>query len=346
MSEANPAGPPTMNPPPAVLHQYAAVPWHGMQFLGNRGGFSGARLWRLESTAGTFCLKAWPADDLTLERLTSIHRLLAVACQNGVGYLPCVQATNSGQSVVVHEDRLWDLSTWLPGVADFHADPSPARLSAAGRALARLHHVWQNVGPRIGPCPVVQRRLETLRRWQQLLAGGWRPSIADDDPVRPCAIRAWELLPAAVQAAERSLAVWRELPLPLHPCWCDPWHDHVLFSSDRVTGLIDYGSVKEDHAAVDLARLLGSFVGDDASAREIVLAAYRSIRPLSDRECLLIAVLEQAGLVNAVVTWLRWLYHDGRVFENRRAVANRLQSMVTRLDNQKCLMAVSTNEVR
>ena len=35
--------------------------------------------------------------------------------------------------------------------------------------------------------------------------------------------------------------------VPLHACLCDIWHDHVLFTVDKLTGLVDYGSVKVDN---------------------------------------------------------------------------------------------------
>lgn len=323
-----------MNPPRDVLQSYPALSSTSAHFLGGRGGFSGAWLWRLETPAGDFCLKAWPADGMTIERLTRIHHLLSAAHRSGVDFVAHVSPTSAGPTLVASGGRVWDCSTWLSGVADFHDGPSGARLQSAATALARLHIAWQNLQSRIGPCPVVKRRLDALRSWQDLVAGRWPPNPAWDDPIRPWAERAWHLLPRAAPQAARALIGWLDVPLPLHPCWCDPWHDHVLFVGDRVSGLIDYGAVKEDHAAIDLARMLGSLVGNDMAAWQVALAAYRAIRPLSDREAMLALVLERAGLVNALVTWLRWLYHDGRVFEDRGAIARRLQTMVKRLDNE------------
>lgn len=320
-----------MNPPNEVLQQYPPFDRRDVRYLGNRGGFSGAQLWRIDADAGPFCLKAWPTDDLSLVQLACIHRRLTSARRAGIEFVPQPLPTRAGVSVVVHAGRMWDVCTWLPGVADFHVLPSSARLAAAGTAIARLHLAWSKVESRLGPSPVVERRLNTLRRWRELLVTGWQPDIEANDPVRVWAERAWQLLPHAVPAAERSLMAWREVPLPLHPVWSDPWHDHVLFTGERVTGLIDYGSVKEDHAAIDIARLLGSFVGDDQHAWQVFLTAYRALRPLTDQECVFIAVLEQASLVNAVVTWLRWLYVDRRTFENRAAIADRLRIMVQRL---------------
>src|SRR5262245_2131588 len=255
-----------MHPPLQVLRSFPSLGECACRFLGNRGGFSGARLWRLQSAAAEFCLKEWPADGPTREQLTWIHRLLGRAFQRGIDFVAQAFPTTDGSSVVEHAGRLWDATTWLPGAADFHARSSTARLQAAGAALARMHVAWHNAATRTGPCPVVRRRLETLQRWRELVASGWRPAIAEDDPLRPWADRAWQRLPARLPETEQALAPWRDISLPLHPCWCDPWHDHMLFTGDRVSGLIDHGAVKEDHAAIDLARLLGSLVGNDAAA--------------------------------------------------------------------------------
>lgn len=312
------------------------------QEIGSRGGFSGARLWRLQTVSGEFCLKAWPPE-MTAERLRWIHRLLDVAHAQRVDFVPVVVATAGGDTLVEDAVCVWDLSTWRPGIADFHAAPSRACLTAAAAAaaLARLHRAWEPKHSRRGPCPGVKRRLTTLHDWRELVATGWRPQPPPDDPVRPSAEPAWNLLPAAVAAAERALRPWRDVALPLHPCWCDPWHDHLLFTGDQLTGLIDYGSVKEDHAAIDLARMLGSLVGDDPAPWDIALSAYRAVRPLTEQESLLAAVLDQAGVVAAVATWLRWLYHEQRSFENRETIAWRLRDLVKRLEAQ----AVRSKEI-
>ena len=85
--------------------------------------------------------------------------------------------------------------------------------------------------------------------------------------VRSLAERAWALSQTWAEWVPRALATWAERPLPLQPCLCDVWHDHVLFEGDTVTGVIDYGGAKIDHVAVDLARLLGSMAGDKAKLR-------------------------------------------------------------------------------
>jgi Ser/Thr protein kinase RdoA (MazF antagonist) len=113
---------------------------------------------------------------------------------------------------------------------------------------------------------------------------------------------------------------------------CDIWHDHVLFRGDAVTGLVDFGGVKTDHVTVDVARLLGSLVEDRAGLRAAGLEAYRRIRPLSLEEEELITVLDETGTLVGLMTWIKWLYVEGKRFEDRASAARRLQALVERVE--------------
>src|SRR5205807_3808434 len=62
-----------------------------------------------------------------------------------------------------------------------------------------------------------------------------------------------KILPIEIGRLE-SLA---DISLPLQPCIRDIWHDHVLFTANDVTGVIDFGAVDMDTPATDIARLLG-----------------------------------------------------------------------------------------
>jgi homoserine kinase type II len=302
--------------------------------LGNHGGFSGARLWRGEGPAGACCVRAWPPGEPGKDRLDAIHRLMIAARQAGLEFVPEVLASTAGPTWVEHAGRLWDLTGWLRGRADFHQRPAPHRLEAACIALARLHLVWAAGQTCTGVAPAIQRRLAVVREWLDLLGAGWRPDFerGSPDPVRPWAERAWRVLPSRLEPVPRALAPWAQLCWTLQPCLCDIWHDHVLFEGDRVTGLIDYGSVKQDHVAVDLARLLGSLVGCDRQQREIGLEAYRRLRPLTAQEQALVDVLDESGTLLAAANWLKWLYHERRSFPDANAVAGRLAVLVERID--------------
>jgi homoserine kinase type II len=317
-----------------VIAAYPAfVADSGAISLGNHGGFSGAAIWRLEGAAGTLCLRAWPTGDPTPERLNWIHALMDQAWQAGLRFVPALIASRHGTTWSEHAGRLWEVTTWQPGRADYHGQPTRARLEAACLALARLHAAWAGTGGRHGACPAIERRLARTREWDRLIRSGWRPSVAAGDPIAPSAERVWQLLGSRLDWLEQVLRPHSAGSVALQPCLCDVWHDHVLFEGDAVTGLIDYGSVKVDHVAVDLARLLGSLVGDDKDLWAAGLGAYRGVQPLSADEEKLVGVLDETGTLLGAANWLRWLYRDGRSFEDRTAIARRLTGLLERLEH-------------
>lgn len=302
--------------------------------VGNHGGFSGAVLWRIDGSVGTFCLRAWPPHE-TRPRLDFRHRLMTLARQSGLTFVPMIFLALDGTSAVEHAGRLWELTEWLLGSAAFHEYPSPARLEAACIALAQLHMVWRSITSSVTGYPVVERRLSFIEEWYHLLRSGWHPLAvaAASDPLRPIAERAWRALPSALEQVPHRLQRWLDCHPRVQPCLCDLWHDHLLFAGERLTGIIDYGAVKIDHVAVDLSRMLGSLVGNDASRWQEGLQAYRRIAPLTGEEEELAHTLDETGVVLGVANWLRWLYEEKRPFPDRSAVARRLAKLVERLES-------------
>jgi Ser/Thr protein kinase RdoA (MazF antagonist) len=88
-----------------------------------------------------------------------------------------------------------------------------------------------------------------------------------------------------------------------------------------------------DHVAVDLARLLGSMVGDDATMRFAGLRGYTNVRSLSEEEVALIAVLDKTGAILGIANWLLWLCDETKRFEDLDGVARRLDVLVTRIES-------------
>jgi homoserine kinase type II len=318
-----------------VLHSFAAISQGAsIHSLGNHGGFSGARLWRIEQTGRSFCLRAWPAGGVTVQRLDLIHELMRRAAKAGLEYVPVVSLAGQG-SWVEEAGRLWELTTWMPGTADFHRRPTVARLEPACVALARLHAVWSRHYPQHGPCPGILRRLKRAREWEELTRTGWALWFAPNEDVslQHWALRAWQAVGPRIKGLAEILAPWQDRAFPLHPCLCDVWHDHILFEDEAVSGVIDYGAIKIDHVSVDLARLLGSLVGDDNAMWEIGLNAYGRLRRLSTEESALVRVLDKTGTVLAAATWLLWLYRDRKLFADLSAVARHLARIVERLES-------------
>lgn len=319
--------------PAPVLARFRLPAPRAVQALGNLGGFSGASLWRVGTAAGDFCLRAWPAGDPSPERLAWLHRLQRSARQAGLAFVPELLLTHDGDSFLAHQGRLWELAMWLPGRADLEDDPDPSRVEAVFRALAQLHHVWERQEATTGPCPAVERRLRALGEWQQRMASGWRPPQTPLDPLTPWVTRAWRLLPERMARVGGELALWTNRTLRLRPCLCDVWPGNVLLDGRRVTGLVDYGSVKVDHPAVDLARLLGGLPNREAVWGRAV-AAYAAVRPLTADEDELARLLDRSGVVGAILTWLRWLYLEHRRLPQSSLVLSRLSFLIERLEGE------------
>lgn len=318
-----------------VLSCYAVTnAGYALISLGNRGGFSGAQLWRVEGKNQQCCLRAWPPDGPSLDRLSQIHDRMRQAVRAGLPFVPVLFTTNEGATAVDCAGRLWDLTAWLPGHATFRPRPTPDKLAAACTALALLHGAWAARISVSGPCPAIQRRIETAREWTALLQSGWRPVFAswEADPIHPWAERAWRLVQIHFHQVPLRIAPWIDRVVPLQPCLCDVWHDHLLFEGDTLTGIVDYGGVKLDHVSVDLARLLGSLVGDERQLRSLGLRAYARLRPLSSAEEGLIDVLDVTGTLLGMANWLKWLYRERRSYEDRAAVARRLAALVERVE--------------
>jgi homoserine kinase type II len=284
---------------------------------GEHGGFSGARLWRLGGSAGPLYLRAWPPD-WTPSRLDFIHQLMARACAAGLAFVPRLLPARDGRTWSEHAGRLWEVQEWLPGAADFRRAPTPARLEAACEALARLHLCWQTAGENgSGPCPAVDRRLRAAAEWRDRLRGGWRPPAGAGT-----ALSRW------IDAVPDLLRPWAGRAWPLQPCHGDPWHANVLFAGDRLTGLVDYGAVKVDLPAADVARLLGSLAEDDAEGWAAGLRAYRRVRLYSDEEGRFARALDVTGTAGAAARWVGVLERG----EGGEAAGRRLAELLRRIE--------------
>jgi Ser/Thr protein kinase RdoA (MazF antagonist) len=165
-----------------------------------------------------------------------------------------------------------------------------------------------------------------------LLRSGWRPVVPPGfDAAAALIERAGRLLSLHLPGVPERLRPWREQRFCLQPCLCDVWHDHLLFEGERLTGLIDYGAVKVDQVAVDLARLLGSLVEDEEAGWRTGLAAYRTVRALSAEEEALARDLDVTGTLLGVVTWMRWLCAEQKVLD-RTAGLRRLEVLLKRIE--------------
>ncbi|MGI9519172.1 MAG: aminoglycoside phosphotransferase family protein [Pirellulaceae bacterium] len=310
--------------------------------LGAAGGFSGANLWRIVDADRVLCLRRWPRQQVDRQqRLTWIHEVIEQAYHSGCSFLAVPLPNANDQSLTSHNGYLWQLEPWMPGLANFRESPSEKKLYGGIQALAQFHEAMRGKARPSRCSPGIMMRRERMAElWQQgavterflQIESG---SLAHDAPhgIRPLAQSICDVFRLLAPAISRQLNWAMGVPVEIQPVLGDVWHDHLLFNEQGiVSGIVDYGAMREDTPASDVARLTGSLVGDDAEQWSRALNAWDEAMPSSvlDRE--LCRVLDHATTINAAVNWLEWICVEKRDFGALEPVFGRLQRLARRMD--------------
>jgi Ser/Thr protein kinase RdoA (MazF antagonist) len=256
--------------------------------------------------------------------------------QNGFRLAPLPLPAVHRKGYVRHQGALWELTPWMPGRADFHDHPTPYRLGAAMQALAEFHEAASGFPLPIetDASPGIRQRLQQLTGLEEgglsLLEQSLTPAIWPELVGR--AQRLLRLFPRAAPRVRSVLEQAARQNVPLIPCIRDIWHDHVLFSGERVSGLVDFGAMQAECAAADVARLLGSLVADDASGWQIGLDAYSAVRRMSVAERGLVTAFDQSSVLLGGLAWIRWIYVERRWFDHPDQVLKRVDEIIDRLE--------------
>ncbi|MEX2114598.1 MAG: phosphotransferase [Pirellulales bacterium] len=304
--------------------------------LSETGGFSGARIWRLSTPRGMLCLRRWPPQHPDQQRLEFIQAVLWHVDQEGFHAVPLPVETQHRHGYVLFAGHLWELTRWLPGTADYRRRPSPAKLENALGALARFHRAAATFPlPETGPVvsPGIAERLARLRDLQAGHIDALRRAT-QDGAWPELATRGQRLIEFYVAAAPGVLAALEEatkLAVGLQPCVRDIWHAHVLFERDEVSGIVDFGSMRPENVAADVARLLGSLAGDERVDWQRGLAAYERYRRLTADEMRLVSVFDRSTVLMGGLQWLEWLFLEERVFTDPAGVLDRVDEFLARL---------------
>lgn len=306
-------------------------------------GFSGATVMRITTSRGPLAVRGWPLDGLPRQRLEALHRLLEHVAPTVPVAVPVV--TRDGNRLAEWQGRLWQLEPWMPGTADFRDNPSSTRLEEAMATLARFHLAARGFVADRGAetwfgssessrSPAVGERLTQLadyqRQWDQLV-GRARKTVSGRADWTGLLVDVDRLFGRGAAAVAGQLQTVQPTGYRCQPCLRDIWHDHMLWTGDRVTGLIDPGSCRSDNVAIDLSRLLGSLVGDDTAAWDRGLAAYDRRAGLDLAETGLVTVLDQSTVLLSGAVWMERLA-GGRVgVQSAAAVYRRLTEVVSRM---------------
>jgi homoserine kinase type II len=324
--------------PPALVRR--------IESLGNAGGWSGSRIWKVEAVGNALrgvpgtaalpeflCLRRWPQEHPTPERLRLIHDVLERVFQGGLHVVPVPLRTGQGTTFVEHEGHLWEVSPWMPGTADYHSQPNRARLRSAMEALAQFHQLAGKQTAIGHPQSIHDRRIQVrnyLGGLADTVPSGIRLGI--DPRLDKVSGRVFDVarpMLTSMQAKLQAEVTWETMLLPAIR---DIWHDHVLFTRDKVTGIVDFGALRIDTPLTDIARLVGSLVGNDREARSFALDTYAELRPLTNDDRRVINLLDESGVVLAGLNWLTWLYVDRRDMGLVEPIIRRLDEILRRLE--------------
>jgi homoserine kinase type II len=317
--------------PPSVLTRYGRVV-SGLRWiaLGSGGGFSGARIWRGDDTSGTpvLALKAWPLAT-SAEQLGRVHGWMGRAAH--LPFVPAVLRTSEGNTFVSETGRVWDVCRWMSGVPCADPPPTPDRVANACAAVAALHLAWPpHLTP--APCPGILNRLRVLAEFRTTLDATDHTRAENDPVLGPVVVRAGELVRREAPRAAGVLRPWANAPGPIRPCVRDLRADHVLFTGDDLSGIVDYGAMTEDHPAVDLARLLGELCGEDDSLVTVGVDAYRSSGGSPDVSFELVRVLDRTGVLCSIIGWLRRVLNHEQLGVDPISMAHRITKLISRLE--------------
>jgi Ser/Thr protein kinase RdoA (MazF antagonist) len=348
-----------MSSMPAVLQRYAAryqpVEWAASRRL---KGFSGAEILHVIAPAGEFCLRGWPpqtvsnrlrrpAGAMPRERILGLHRLLAETHRRGVVQVAVPVKSDDGTTLVSLQGGLWQLEPWMPGSADFLRDPSEKRLRSVLCCLARWHSAAATFQPApqeaawflsrdSAPSPAVSERLQQIQDWtgNQLARVEQQMRTSEQqDEFHALALRIVRGFRQAAPQVARELQTAADLRFRLQPCWRDLWHDHLLFTGDELTGMIDASACRTENIASDLARLLGSLFGDDRSGWDRALGIYQEFQPLTVEELGLVTLLDRSLVLLSGLTWLDRRYLQQQTFADLARVVARLKGICARLEH-------------
>lgn len=299
-------------------------------------GLSGATVAHCRASDGhEYALKRWPAS-FSRSRIESIHRVIIHSWEEGckivalpiVFQLPANQTRiNTSGTVLAVNGEHWELCQWRPGEPlPYSADLNSIRRGA--EAISQFHVSAASLGSIQQPPPIIKERLRTLASRRQHIP---IPSQLIDRPDLPSVVVAalrdasqlmrlnWN---EACDQIHRSLTKHADCSTATQYVLRDVHAEHLLFSAEKPTGLIDFDAVRIDTPAADLARWAGSFLPGQHSVEEVweaVLAGYCGNTDQSghaDMNSLIKLATDLcfAGTWLSLANWLVWLLLERRNF--------------------------------
>lgn len=300
------------------------------EFLGNAGGFSGSQLWKIgTSIGGEFCLKKWPQQFIDQSRIQWIHDVLVFASANGCPEIIRPLQSSSGKTFVVHDGCFWELSKWSDGIPLDDTATQP-QIESAIAVLARFHQATARYFLNFD----TSSKVVEIRN--QLLALGEKIDSIERHDVTHKMLQSndWLRFKTKGHSIARDIAKFlipfSTTKFPVQPVIRDMRPEHIFCSGNNVTGLIDFGAMRIDTIACDLARLFGGFFRDDAAKFNQAIETYSRYRNVYPFEREIVLPLNHAAVILGIANWASWIVVDNLQFDATQSVERRITFLFER----------------
>ncbi len=296
-------------------------------------GFSGSLVWQVIDSTGMFCLKRWPTEDVNVERLCWIHRVLSAARNAHCEFVPVYFQTVTGKTVCSVGSGLWELATWMPGSANFNQNPDWGKLTSAIEAIARFHAAAAIGDTQLGTSPAVAERMQLLGSLPvRMPALRQAVGTISDVALRNVAAKALDLVRLRATSCLNEGMKYRDRFLLMQPVIRDIWHDHLLFVDDKLSGIIDYGAMRVDSVCCDWARVIASLRIERKIPWDNSFEILRQKVGLSEVDIAMIRWLSECGTMLGVANWIEWLFVEGHEFHDRNSAIERFRVLCGQLE--------------
>ena len=314
-----------------VLRQFEIGPSDVVP-LGNAHGFSGSLIFKVDGQSQSYCLKRWP-ESTPVEKLRWIHRVLIFVVANGCAEVVTPLSTQAGETYFQSPHGIWELTKWATGEPNYLAQPDDSKLNAAIDFLARFHQAAARFFFNFEPSENVGMASQRLDSFQTIASAATQSDWSVIDLPRERLRLFVEKGRGVANQLKDSLKVFRTQQLPIHPVIRDIRSEHLFYENDRLVAVIDFGAMRTDSVACDLARLLGDCCQGRAQCLEAGLDHYHAIRPLSQIERNLASLLYQTSIVVGLINWIDWLMVQQRQFDNPDRVRLRINSLLNQFES-------------
>ncbi len=221
-------------------------------------GLSSASVWKVEASR-PYALKGFHRLDVAFERLGKIHQfqqlLKPLAVVPELKSWRIANQRTAFPTLLIFEDRFWELSTWLEGIPKPFDEFDDASCDRVARVLATAHHASVSAFQ----CEMfpagVSERIHSLERIPSVIRSR---DVCHEHDMGFNASSIGFLVEHWQRHHHRLRNSLMRLLMPAKCFWIfrDLRREHLLFTGNSLNGIIDLGAARPDLPVFDLVRFL------------------------------------------------------------------------------------------